>query len=85
MARSVESKICRAKVSKNIFHIGLSQFTFRTLNLHFHCVQIDFLSEAPEARQRVAHGVSRGVEDQKQTKPRQGRQIRLFSAAPAGA
>jgi hypothetical protein len=36
-------------------------------------------SEAPEARQRVAHGVSRGVEDQKPTKPRQGQQIKLFN------
>jgi hypothetical protein len=72
-------------IPQQMIRNGARIFYALDVNIHFCRVQFDFLSEAPEARQRVAHGISRGVEDPKPTKPRQGRQIHLFSAAPVGA
>ena len=59
----------------------------RTLNVHFRRVQFDFLSEAPEARQRVAHGETVGQRPQTNQAPAgaSDKTVRSISAAPAGA
>jgi len=63
------------------------RFTAGTLNLHFRRVEFDFLSEAPEARQIVAHGETVGQRPQTNLVPAgaSDKIVRSFSAAPAGA
>jgi hypothetical protein len=56
------------------------------LNLRFCCLQIDFISEAPEARQIIAHGETVGKRPQTNQTPAgvTEKTVRSFSAGPPG-